>query len=141
MTEQGFAWFILPTAALFSLPLLAVLGSPILWVLLGFIGFAVWAVWKAIRINQADRRIDEELRLWTDHAELVHRPKNGDPLRWEANPYWVRVNLKSDGGPVENYLTLNGGGREVELGAFLSPEERSALKSELELQIARLRAL
>jgi uncharacterized membrane protein len=33
---------------------------------------------------------------------------------------------------VPNYLTLSGGGREVELGAFLTPVERVELKDTLE---------
>jgi uncharacterized membrane protein len=35
------------------------------------------------------------------------------------------------GGPVPNYVTLTGDGREVEIGAFLSEEERISLFDEL----------
>ena len=35
--------------------------------------------------------------------------------------------LHASGGPVPNYITLRGGDREVELGAFLSEDERIAL--------------
>jgi uncharacterized membrane protein len=35
------------------------------------------------------------------------------------------------GGPVPNYVTLSGNGREVEIGAFLSEEERKALYDDL----------
>jgi hypothetical protein len=35
------------------------------------------------------------------------------------------------GGPVDNYLTLKGGSRPVEIGAFLSVAERRALFGEL----------
>ena len=57
-----------------------------------------------------------------------HDPGRADRT-WRGNPYWVR--LKLDAGPVEDYLTLTDGGREIELGAFLSPEERRALYTEL----------
>ena len=57
---------------------------------------------------------------------------------WQANPYWVRVALRPNG-PVEDYLVLTDGRREVELGAFLSPEERVALKDDLERRLGALR--
>ncbi len=42
-------------------------------------------------------------------------------------------------GPVENYLTLSGSDRTVEIGAFLSPEERAALYGELQGAFAQAR--
>jgi len=36
---------------------------------------------------------------------------------------------------VPQYLTLSGGDRQVELGAFLTPQERLALKDMLERQL------
>jgi hypothetical protein len=43
-------------------------------------------------------------------------------------------------GPVPQYLTLRGNGREVELGAFLSEEERVALRDEVHSRLNALRA-
>ena len=40
--------------------------------------------------------------------------------------------LHETGGPVPNYVTLSGNGREVEIGAFLSEDERVELFSELQ---------
>ena len=57
-------------------------------------------------------------------------------LRWQANPFWVRLRLDPDARP-ENYLTLQGGGRRIELGAFLSPEERVELAEELEAALRK----
>jgi len=47
--------------------------------------------------------------------------------------------LHPTAGPVPNYLTLQGGPREVELGAFLSEDERVALKAEVQVALTRLR--
>lgn len=130
MTESGFAAFIGATALLFLFPLFAVLGSPILWVLLAFFAIAVAAVWTAIMRNRSDRKIEERLTLQGDEVHLAHQPPKGPVLEWTANPHWVRVEMVKDG-PVENYLTLTGGPRVVEIGRFLTPEERADLYGEL----------
>ena len=51
----------------------------------------------------------------------------------------MQVRLHQTGGPVPNYLTLKGDGREVELGAFLSEEERLALRDDLHQRLVALR--
>lgn len=138
LTADGFAWFIGGTAALISLPLIAVLGTPVLWGLLPFLVLAVAAIWWALRRNLRDAALSEELALWRDRMELVRREPKGLRREWTADPHWVRVELHETGGPVENYVTLAAGGRTVEIGAFLSPEERVALKREI---VAALGAL
>ncbi|WP_413719676.1 DUF2244 domain-containing protein [Silicimonas sp. MF1-12-2] len=130
LTPRGFTWFIGATSFMLTLPLLAVLGSPVAWVLMVFFLGAIAAVWRAIMANRADRSLHEELTLSTERVHLQHVPSRGPVLQWEANPHWVSVNMRNDG-PVENYLTLRGGGREVELGSFLTPEEREGLYREL----------
>jgi uncharacterized membrane protein len=136
LNQRGFVWFISLTAALIAVPLLAVLGNPVLWALLPFVLIAIWAIWFALRKNGRDRDIVEDLCLGRDRITLSRHGPKGRRQDWEANPYWLRVTLHETGGPVPNYLTLKGEGREVELGAFLSEEERLALRDEL---VARLR--
>lgn len=139
MTAPGFAAFIGATAGLLALPLLGLLGTGVGWVLMGFLLAGLAAVWTALRANQRARAMREDLALWPDRIRLAHHRPGRAPLTWEDNPYWVRVRLTPAGGPVENYLTLKGHDREVELGAFLSPEERVTLASDLRDALARLR--
>lgn len=139
LTAEGFVWFVGGTAALISLPLIAVLGSPILWGLLPFALMALGSLWWALRRNLRDAALTEELMLWSDRVELVRRDPKGRTRDWSADPHWVKVGLHETGGPVENYLTLKGGGREVEIGAFLSPEERLALRDEIHSALLRVR--
>jgi len=72
-----------------------------------------------------------------DEMRVERREPSGRILRWRADPYWVRLDLHAEGRKVENYLTLRGGGREIELGAFLSPDERARLHDEIEAAIRR----
>lgn len=138
LPRRGFAGFIGVTCLLIAVPLLTVLGSPVLWGLLPFFVLTVGGVWFAIERSYRDGRVLEELRFWPDRLELTRHNARGPRQDWQANPYWVELRLHRDGGPVEDYLTLKGGGREVEIGAFLSPEERQALHDDL---AGRLRVL
>ncbi len=138
MSNRGFVLFIGATVAMLALPLLAVLGSPVLWALLPFMGAAVGGVWLALNRSDRDARLTEVLRLGSERIELVRSEPRGDVRRWDANPYWVTVHLHKGDKPVEKYLTLKGGGREVEIGAFLSPEERQELYGELSALIRRV---
>ena len=137
LSQRGFVGFVGLTAALIALPLLAHLGSPVLWALLPFLLVTIWGIWFALRKNGRDRDIVEDLSLTPDRITLVRHGPKGQRQDWEANPYWLRVTLHETGGPVPNYLTLKGGGREVELGAFLSEEERVALKGEIDAKLHR----
>jgi uncharacterized membrane protein len=139
LDQRGFVWFVGLTAALIAVPLLGILGSPVAWALLPFLLTAIWAIWFALRKNGRDRDIVEDLRLGRERITLVRHGPNGLRQDWEANPYWLRVSLHETGGPVPNYLTLKGEGREVELGAFLSEEERVALRAELQSRLHALR--
>lgn len=138
LPRGGFVFVIAMAAVLLLVPLLALLGRPQLWGVLPFIMLTVGGLWLALRSNYASGKLIERLRLWPDRIEINRFEPKGRQRNWVANPHWVRMELHETGGPVESYLTLKGGGREVELGAFLSPEERVALKGEVERAIAQL---
>ena len=55
----------------------------------------------------------------------------GRVQEWDCQSYWAKAQMHPTGGPVAHYITLKGKGREVEIGAFLSEDERKALYAEL----------
>ena len=132
LSSKGFATFILVTYGLFLLPLFAVLGTAALWGILPFILLALVLVWMSFMRSYRDGRLLEVLILGETEVALVRTEPNGTQHTWSANPYWVSVQIHEKGGPVPGYVTLKGGGREVEMGAFLSEEERRALYEDLE---------
>lgn len=143
LTPRGHAAFVGVTAALLAVPLLAVFGSPALWGLLPFVLAALLALMAALTRSYRSGRTREVLVLTADRARLLRRDPGRADRHWQANPYWMRVALREDG-PVEDYLTLTGGldeggTREVELGAFLSPEERITLAGELREVLGQIR--
>ena len=139
MTPEGFGWFIGLTAAFLAIPLLGLIGTIVVWGLLPFLLLALWAVWTGIRHNQRDMSLYEELELTRERIAITRHNPRGAKQSWDANPYWVELRLHPKG-KVENYLTLRGSDREVELGAFLSPEERVTLHRELLERLAKVNA-
>jgi uncharacterized membrane protein len=131
LLRKDFVLFIGATALIVTLPLITVLGTAILWGLLPFFLLMLWGVWTALNVSYKRGEVLEELSVDDTTAHLTrHNPKGG-VQKWEANRYWVTVHLHPKGGPVENYITLRGGDREVEIGAFLDAGERLALYDEL----------
>jgi len=139
LSPLGFVGFIGATAVMLSLPLITQLGHPGLWVLLPCLLAALGGLWWALARNARDRTVQEDLNLTADKITLIRHGPHGRRQDWEANPHWLRLTLHATGGPVPQYLTLSGGGRVVELGAFLSESERVLLKAEIEHRVANLR--
>lgn len=135
LLRRDFVTFIAATAAIVLLPLLALLGTPVLWGLLPFFIIAVGGIWYAINRSYKDGEILEELRIWPDRMTLDHTDPRKGHKSWEANPYWVHLKIDRKNERIVNYLTLKGADREVELGAFLSEDERATLYDELDQKI------
>ena len=131
LPRRGMVWFIGATAALIAVPLLRLLGTPVLWALLPFLVATIAAIWWALERSFRDGEIVEDLTLTPDRVSLVRHGPRGKRQDWQANPHWVRMTLHATGGPVPQYLTMKGEGREVELGAFLTAEERRQLCDEI----------
>ena len=141
LPKVGFVWFIAITATLLSVPLLAMLGRTILWALLPFVLAPLAAIWWAIDRSYRSGDAEEILTFDRDRISLIRRDPGRPERSWSANPYWVRATIRP--GPVEKYLVLTGdheSGREVEFGAFLSPEERESLAVEINRALAELRS-
>lgn len=131
LLRKDFVIFIGATIALLGLPLLAVIGSPVLWGLLPFFALALWGMWFALNVSYKRGEVLEVLTVAGETATLLRQNPDKSQQTWEANRYWVNVSLHPEGGPVPNYITLRGGPREVEIGRFLDEAERLALYDDL----------
>jgi len=135
-------WFIGGTAALIAGPLVGLLGSPVLWGLLPFLLAAIAGIWWALERSFRDGEILEDLTLTPETVTLTRHGPRGQRQDWQANPHWVEVRIYPKAGPkagpVPDYLTLRGNGREVELGAFLTEEERRQLREEIQEALTAL---
>lgn len=140
LPARGFGWVIAIMATFLALPLVEVLGTPLLWGLLPFALLAGAGLWLALKRSYRDGQVIEELHLTPERIRLTRHDTRAPRQDWEANPYWVALHLYPTKGPVPQYLTLSGAGREVELGAFLTPEERVRLHGELARALASIRS-
>ena len=127
----GFVLFIGVTVLMILLPLMHVVGTAVLWGVLPFMALAVGGMWFAIHRSRQAAQILEILTLTDTRAHLARHNPAGNVQEWDCNRYWVQPQMHTTGGPVPFYVTLRGGGREVEIGAFLSEDERIALYDEL----------
>ncbi|WP_347139765.1 DUF2244 domain-containing protein [Paracoccus sp. SSK6] len=137
LPRRGFVWFIGLTAGFMALPVVAMLGTSVLWGLLPFVLLVIGGVWYAIQRSYAQGDMAEELTLDRKTAHVARRDPDGQLREWTTNSYWLRATLRK--GPVESYLTLTDGQREIELGAFLTPEERRSLHDDIQRRLASLR--
>lgn len=138
LPRQGFVWVIGLTAGALALPMLAVVGTQVLWGLLPFGLLAIWGLWFAIKRSYRSGTTREHLIMTSGVFRVLRHDPGREDRIWQTNPYWLRVDLHSDG-PVEHYLTVTDGQRVIELGRFLPPEERVALRDELQRELMRIR--
>ena len=141
LKPKGFVLFLGSTFVLISFPLFNVLGTTVFWGLLPFLLAAFMGVWFALRRSLNDRQILEQLTLSKEEIALIRQNPTGEHKRWVCSPYWAKLNIYETEGPVANYITLTGNGKEVELGSFLSEDERKALYGKLEKMLGGYKAM
>ena len=138
LKPKGFAFFFGATFALIALPLFSVLGTKVFWGLFPFLFLTLMGIWFAIRKSLRDRQILEQLTLHKEELVLIRQDPNGEQKEWVCSPYWSKLRIYDKEGPVANYITLSGNGREVELGSFLGEDERKELFHELNRLLKKL---
>ena len=131
LPRKGFAVVVLLFFALVTIPLAAMIGTALLWALLPFAMTALGALWWGLQRSYRDGEVIEVLSLEENEVSLTRTEPGGALRTWNCNRYWVRLHKHERNGPVPHYITLSGNGREVEVGAFLSEEERQALHTDL----------
>jgi len=98
------------------------------------IALSVWGLWTAIQRTNKDATLTESLKIWPDMIAVYRKNPRSEDQYWCAHPSFARVHLKRDQ-EIENYITLTGGNREIELGAFLTAEERLKLYETLDREL------
>ena len=121
----------------FLLPIIPFIGSPIGTTLTIFSGLTFYLFLTLLQKNFQQGNTFEEILISKTKIVVVHQEKNKERKTWEGNPYWTRVHVDVNNPKLKNYLTLAGKGRHIELGAFLSPDERIELRDKIKNALAR----
>lgn len=106
------------------------------WPVFFFFGLDVALIYWAFKLNYASARAYETVDIAGDEL-IVRRVLPGRaPRQWSFHPYWVRVEIEYDDdtcGP----LYLRSHGQRLQIGAFLSANERKAFADALKDALAR----
>ena len=121
----------------FLLPIIPFIGSPIGTTLTIFSGLTFYLFLTLLQKNFQQGNTFEEVLISKNKIIVVHKEKNKAQKTWECNPYWTRVNVDFNNPKLKNYLTLTGNGRHIELGAFLSPDERIEIRDKIQNALAK----
>ena len=124
----------------FTVPILPFLGSSVGLFLLLF-SMATLVIFGSFFIQSyADSSLKEIVKISPKEISVTRVEPNGEKNFWKANSYWAKIKLYPQGEIVENYLTLCGNNREIELGAYLSPNERTLVRERLEIALNRAKS-
>ena len=121
----------------FLLPIIPFIGSPIGTTLTIFSGLTFYLFLTLLQKNFQQGSTFEEILISKNKIVVVHQEKNKEQMTWECNPYWTKVHLHINNPKLKNYLTLAGKGKHIELGAFLSPDERLELRDKIQNALAK----
>lgn len=139
LSERGMRWLCGLAVGVAAVPavLFTVLGA---WPVLGFLGGEVVLLLGLVALHRRWSRAACETVLLTEARLLVTRADGrGGRERAELEPYWARLVLEERHGAVP-VLTAHARGRSVEIGRFLSAEEKRDLAEALDAALRNFRS-
>lgn len=93
------------------------------WPVIGFLGLDVLLIYVAFRLNYRAARAFETVRLTPAALEVTKVDARGRGRRITFQPYWLAVDM-DDPPRRHSRLTLRSHGRRLEIGGFLTPDEK-----------------
>jgi uncharacterized membrane protein len=122
-------------SALFSLPFFLI-GA---WPIVGFLGLDVLLLFLAFRFSFRSARAYEQVVLSSIELMFARVSARGARREWRFNPIWVRLERVEDEEFGMRQLAIASRGERVEIGAFLGPEQKAALATDLSRALAEAR--
>lgn len=125
LSRRGFRAVVATTAVLFSIPgmMFYSLGA---WPIAGLMGLDVLAVWWALSASRMDARQYEEVSLWADQLTLKRVSAHGQEQVLRFDPFHVKLVIDRDINERTTALHLRTARNDIEIGAFLSPDDKAS---------------
>jgi uncharacterized membrane protein len=127
------------TALLATLPGLVFLSLGA-WPIIGFIGLDVLAIAIALYVSLRQGKRREQITVWADQLEWMATDAKGGKTLRRFNPKTVRLLLDRDADEKTLALRLRQGKDELEVGGFLSPDDKSSFAKALGTALRKARA-
>ncbi|UUX52152.1 DUF2244 domain-containing protein [Nisaea acidiphila] len=108
------------------------------WPVVGFLGLDVLLIYIAFRLSYRDARRYETLHLTRERLSVERFVRGRRVLQKNLQPYWLNVLVEEERSGA-NRLILRSHGQTLEIGAFLSPPEKTDLADNLRSALAALR--
>lgn len=104
------------------------------WPVLGFFGLDILLIYWAFRANYRSAREFETVEISPNALVVTRNALDGSVNRFDFQTYWVRIFLDEEPSG-RTHLRLRSHGKEVQLGRFLSDDERRSFAEVLENEI------
>lgn len=110
------------------------------WPVFGFFGLDALLIWLAFRLNYASAQAYEEVIV--SRTEIIIRKVGPGKRRQEYrfNPFWVRLSITKLEDEGVTKLSLTSRGKNVDLGNFLNPEDRTSFAGAMANALATAKA-
>jgi uncharacterized membrane protein len=135
MTPENFCAFIVAFSlcnVVLSVPFF-VIGA---WPVAGFMGLDALALYIAFRVSFRSARNYETLELTPLELVFAKVGAKGARAEWRFNPNWVRLVEETHAEFGTERVALAFRGENVEIGAFLGPEQKAELARDLSRALA-----
>ena len=109
------------------------------WPVMITMGLDVLAIWIAFKLNYRSGRQVEEISVWLHKLSVRKISPSGKVKEFQFNPFWVRFMVDRHREFGVNSMKLHEKGRELELGAFLNPDERNSFANAFSAALADAR--
>ena len=111
------------------------------WPIVGFAGLDLLLLWWAFRRNYRDARASEHIIIRHNTVNVTQICPDGRKNHHTFNPYWVRMETRTEEDRGMTELLLTSHGARVEIGAFLHACERESLAQSVKkaLEVAKTR--